>query len=243
MIQETTKFTCRSCGSANIIRNGTNKCGNPQYHCKDCGVYRVLDPKQRHSEETREQVLRAARERVSLRGIERIFKVCRQTVAKWIKAYLKQLPVIADTLLLYEVGDVLEIDELWSFVGEKDHKRWIWLALCRRTRQIVAFYIGKRDEDAARQLEQRITYPYTLCPMYTDQYVAYEGVLPEQLHWPKEKQSGATSHIERWNNTLRQRLARFVRKTLSFSKSDMMHRIMLEWFIIEYNLEVASLTT
>jgi IS1 family transposase/transposase-like protein len=243
MIQETTKFTCRSCGSANIIRNGTNKCGNPQYHCKDCGVYRVLDPKQRHSEKTREQVLRAARERVSLHGIERIFKVCRQTVAKWIQAYLKQLPVIADTLLLYEVGDVLEIDELWSFVGEKDHKRWVWLALCRRTRQIVAFYIGKRDEDAARQLEQRITYPYTLCPMYTDQYAAYEGILPEQLHWPKEKQSGATSHIERWNNTLRQRLARFVRKTLSFSKSDMMHRIMLEWFIIEYNLEIASLTT
>ena len=48
-------------------------------------------------------------------------------------------------------------------------------------------------------------------------------------------------HIERWNNTLRQRLARFVRKTLSFSKSDMMHRIMLGWFIIEYNLQVPSL--
>jgi len=243
MIQETTKFTCRSCGSANTIRNGTNKCGNPQYHCKDCGVYRVVKPKQRHSEETRKQVLGAARERVSLRGIERIFRVCRQTVAKWIQSQFKKLPVIADTLLLYEVGDVLEIDELWSCVGEKDHKRWVWLALCRRTRQIVAFYIGKRDDDAARQLEQRIPYPYTLCPMYTDQYAAYESILPEHLHWPKEKKSGATSHIERWNNTLRQRLARFVRKTLSFSKSDVMHRIMLEWFIIEYNLEVASLTT
>ena len=243
MIQETTKFACRSCGSANIIKNGTNKCGKPQYHCKDCGVYRVLEPTEKHSAEKRRQVLRAALERVSLRGIERIFKVCRQTVARWIRAYLKQLPVLTDTLLLYEVGDVLEIDELWSFVGRKDHKRWVWLALCRRTRQIVAFYIGKRDDHAARQLEQRIPYPYTLCPMYTDQYAAYDGILPEHLHWAKEKKSGATSHIERWNNTLRQRLARFVRKALSFSKSDVMHRIMLEWFIIDYNLEVASLTT
>ena len=206
-------------------------------------MYRVLEPTEKHSAEKRRQVLRAALERVSLRGIERIFKVCRQTVARWIRAYLKQLPVLTDTLLLYEVGDVLEIDELWSFVGRKDHKRWVWLALCRRTRQIVAFYIGKRDDHAARQLEQRIPYPYTLCPMYTDQYAAYDGILPEHLHWAKEKKSGATSHIERWNNTLRQRLARFVRKALSFSKSDVMHRIMLEWFIIDYNLEVASLTT
>ncbi|MEQ8675317.1 MAG: IS1 family transposase [Aggregatilineales bacterium] len=77
----------------------------------------------------------------------------------------------------------------------------------------------------------------------TDQFSSYQGILPEHLHWSKEKKSGATSHIERWNNTLRQRLARFVRKTLSFSKSDLMHRIMLEWFIIEYNLQVSSLTT
>jgi transposase-like protein len=174
MIQETITYTCRSCGSTNIIKNGTNKCGNPQYHCKDCGVYRVLEPKQRHSDKTYKQVLRAAQERVSLRGIERIFKVCRQTVVRWIRDYLKQLPVIADTLLLYEVGDVLEIDELWSFVLDKDQKRWVWIALCRRTRQIVAFHIGKRDEAAARQLEQRIPYPYTLCPMYTDKYLSYE---------------------------------------------------------------------
>ena len=124
-----------------------------------------MKPKQPHSNETQEQVLRAARERVSLRGIERIFNVCRQTGAKWIRDYIKQLPVIADTLLLYEVGDVLEIDGLWSFVGEKEQKRWVWVALCRRTRQIVAFYIGKRDEQATRQLKQRIPFPYTLCPI------------------------------------------------------------------------------
>ncbi|MEO1441569.1 MAG: IS1 family transposase [Chloroflexota bacterium] len=243
MIQETTTFTCRTCGSANTIRNGTNKCGNPQYHCKDCGVYRVMKPRERHSSMTKQCVLRAALERVSLRGIERIFGVCRQTVADWIREQVWQLPVLADTLIDYEVGDVLEMDELWSFVGNKEQKRWIWIALCRRTRQIVAFYIGKRDEGAAQQLWQRLEYPYTLCPMYTDHYRAYHGVLPEHLHWAKDKQSGATAHIERWNNTLRQRLARFVRKTLSFSKSDVMHRIMLEWFIIHYNQQVASLTT
>ncbi|MBV7339037.1 IS1 family transposase [Chloroflexi bacterium TSY] len=40
---------------------------------------------------------------------------------------------------------------------------------------------------------------------------------------------------QRWNNTLRQRLARFVRKTLSFSKTDAFHEIALRRFIHYYN--------
>src|SRR5690606_39069192 len=119
-----------------------------------------------------------AQERVSLRGIERIFGVCRQTVGVWIRRAVWQLPVVVDTLLDYEVGDVLEADEMWSFVLNKARKRWLWLALCRRTRQIIAFYIGERDGVTARQLWQRIPYPYTLCPIYTDHYAPYEEALP-----------------------------------------------------------------
>ena len=109
--------------------------------------------------------------------------------------------------------------------------------------KLLLFTLVNGIKDAAQQLWQRIDYPYTLCPLYTDQYQAYKGTLPQHLHWAKDKHSGATSHIERWNNTLRQRIARFVRKTLSFSKSQQMHHIMLEWFIINYNLKIAlSLT-
>lgn len=42
-------------------------------------------------------------------------------------------------------------------------------------------------------------------------------------------------HVERFNNILRQRLARFVRKTLSFSKLDTMHDNCLRLFLDEYN--------
>ena len=53
------------------------------------------------------------------------------------------------------------------------------------------------------------------------------------------QESGETAHVERWNNTFRQRLARVVRKTLSFSKSDAYHHIVAKWFIDEYNLEIS----
>ncbi|MCP4424726.1 MAG: hypothetical protein GY803_09555, partial [Chloroflexi bacterium] len=46
---------------------------------------------------------------------------------------------------------------------------------------------------------------------------------------------GETAHVERWNNSLRQRLGRLVHRTLSFSKSDVYHEAALKLFIHEYN--------
>ena len=45
------------------------------------------------------------------------------------------LPAFVDTLLPAENGDVLELDELQSFVGAKAQPLWLWVALCRRTRE------------------------------------------------------------------------------------------------------------
>lgn len=51
------------------------------------------------------------------------------------------------------------------------------------------------------------------------------------------KETGRAVHVERWNNALRQRLARLVRKTLSFSKSDEFHEIALKLLIFQYNVD------
>lgn len=152
MIQKTITYSCYSCESINIVKNGTNKCGNPQYHCKDCGVYRVLEPKNQLPHPDKEKVLQAYRERVSLRGLERIFGVARQTVMRWVIAEAEQLPPLPETLLRSAPDDVLELDEAWSFVAKRKQKRWLWTALCRRTRQIVAFVIGDRSEATCRRL-------------------------------------------------------------------------------------------
>lgn len=126
---------------------------------------------------------------------------------------------------------------MWSFVFKKKHKRWIWLALCKETRQVVACVIGGRDEATCQQLWNNIPNNYRQGICYTDFWKAYKKVLPDDRHQAVPKQSGLTNHIERFNNTIRQRLARFVRKTLSFSKSDHMHLICLHLFLHRYNLE------
>ena len=55
------------------------------------------------------------------------------------------------------------------------------------------------------------------------------------------KETGETAHVERWNCTLRQRLGRFVREMLSFSKSILMYIICLDLFLHRYNLDRAIL--
>jgi IS1 family transposase len=73
-----------------------------------------------------------------------------------------------------------------------------------------------------------------------DEWARLAKVLPKETHRMVGKESGQTNHMERWNCTLRQRLARFVRKTLSFSKSDVIHQVVLKCFITDYNLTCVS---
>src|SRR5215467_11227995 len=77
-------------------------------------------------------------------------------------------------------------------------------------------------------------------PLLQRFWKAYQAVIPEEQHTASGKETGETAHVERWNNTLRQCLARFVRKTLSFSKSLVMHDTCLKLFLHRYNLERAS---
>jgi insertion element IS1 protein InsB len=66
-------------------------------------------------------------------------------------------------------------------------------------------------------------------------------VIPQEQHTAVGKETGETAHVERWNNTLRQRLARFVRMTLSFSGSVLMHEARLLLFLHSYHRERAIL--
>ena len=127
-------------------------------------------------------------------------------------------PTVEQTLAQAEADDVLELDEVWSFVLKKTEKRWLWVALCRRTRQIVAFVIGDRSETTCRKLWEAIPESYKACQSYSDFWDAYAKVFPEATHRSVGKETGLTNHVERWNNTLRQWNARYVRKTLSFPK-------------------------
>jgi IS1 family transposase len=145
-----------------------------------------------------------------------------------------RLPALSTTLVPAQAGDELELDEMWTWVLRRKNKRWLWLALCRRTRQIVAYAIGCRGAATCRVLWQRIPPAYQSSLCYSDFWEAYAQVVPASQHHPSQGR-GQTNHIERYNNTMRQRVGRLVRQTLSFSKCDVMHEAAIKLFIHHYN--------
>ena len=128
---------------------------------------------------------------------------------------------------------------MWSFVGSKANKVWIWLAIDANSRQIVGVHIGGRDAEGAKKLWQSLPPSYRQCAVaYTDFWSAYEKIFPSTRHRAVGKESGKTNHIERFNCTLRQRVSRLVRKTLSFSKKLCNHIGAIWYFVHAYNNKI-----
>ena len=89
-----------------------------------------------------------------------------------------------------------------------------------RTRQVIAFHVGDRRRERAQPLWAKIPVVYgEQATCHPDQYEAYTGGMPAERHTAITKQARKTNHSERCNHTWRQRLARLVRETLSFSKN------------------------
>ena len=233
-------MACPNCGSDMIKKNGHIENGKQNHRCKACGRQFVLEPANKViSQETWNLVDKLLLERLSLAGISRVTGISEA----WLQQYVNRKYATVERSFADKKSPkkkaVIEVqcDEMWSFVGKKSNKKWIWIAINAGTREIVGLFVGDRSEDGALGLWDSIPESYQKqAEFYTDHWEAYEGVLPQERHFPVDKSSGKTSYIERLNNTIRQRCSRLVRKSLSFSKKVENHIGSLWLFAHHYNL-------
>ena len=113
-----------------------------------------------------------------------------------LKKVKTQPPLKATLLPAKPEEDVLEYDELWSFVRFRKNKRWIWIVLCRRIRQVIAFVIGDRSAKTCQELWEPIPLAYRSPHCFSDFSDAYEKIFPEETHRSIGKESGQTNHVE-----------------------------------------------
>lgn len=137
-----------------------------------------------------------------------------------------------------EYREQVELDECWSFVHSKATPIWIWAALCRSTRQIVAFTVGDRSAATGEKLWQKLPQDYQKTFTYSDGWQPYVEFVDLDCHQLCLKEEAQTNHLERWWASLRNRLGRLTRKTLSFSKALQPLEDLLTLFIYNYNLEI-----
>ena len=237
-------MNCPECDSQNIIKNGSTHNGKPKFMCKDCGRQFVENPtKKIISQETWDIVDKLLLEKIPIAGISRVTGISET----WLQQYInnKYENIDQKVNVVKKKGPLtIQCDEMWSFVEMKSNKKWIWLAIDVDTKKIVGVFVGSRDREGAQGLWDSLPPVYRQCAVcYTDFWSAYNEIFPQKRHKAVGKESGKTSYIERFNCTMRQRVSRLVRKTLSFSKKLENHIGAIWNFVHHYNATLEIETT
>lgn len=192
------------------VRKGKYK-GAQLLRCGACeryqrGVYRH----QARMPGTDGRIITLVREGCGIRGIGRVLSISPGTVIARIKsigARLRPTPI--------KKGRAYEVDELATFVGNKQNRTWVAYAWEPREQRVVALRIGKRSQQHLRPLIETLLLAEAR-RIRTDGLDIYRSLVPAGMH--RARRSG-TNGIERMNLTLRTRLKRLTRRTICYSKS------------------------
>ena len=159
---------------------------------------------------TNTMLIKLLKEGCGVRSISRILGISKNTVlSRMVKIGTKIKIPYFDKL-----GRKYEIDELWSFVGNKKNMVWVTYAIERKTGTVIDFFVGRKTKENIRPLIDRIL---RLEPkrIYTDRLNIYPSLIPKDIHKVFQY---CTNKIERMNLTLRTHIKRLSRKTICFSK-------------------------
>ena len=123
-----------------------------------------------------------------------------------------------------------EADEQWSFVQKKKNQRWLWYILEKTTRKVLAYVFGDRTDRTYKKLVSLMP-QNVIDRLDTDDWGAYKRVKLAPIHRIGKDE---TWRIERKNLDLRTRIKRLARRTICFSKLEIMHNTGIGLFIMEY---------
>jgi IS1 family transposase/transposase-like protein len=222
---------CPNCQSANIKKNGKKTSKKQNYFCKDCGRQFIgnhaLSYKGWHSDLIRKILLMLVRG-VGIRDISEIENI---SIGKVLSVLVNSTHTIKPKQSHY---DALEVDEFWTYVGEKKNKVWLIYAYHRASGEIVAFVWGKRNKKTSKKLRNKLSsLGVSFDTVYSDDWESFCSAFSGDNHITGKEN---TVGIEGNNCRLRHRIRRAFRKTCCFSKKMYNHlkAFSLAFFYINY---------
>jgi IS1 family transposase len=178
-----------------------------------------------------------------IRDTGRVLKINKNTVINTLRckadSILQVNPKIFElsengelSIRLEEAYIDAEVDEQWSWVGKKSNQRWLWHAVNHATNTVF----GKRKDEVFKELKALLE-PFNIRRYYTDDWGAYERHLDSNKH---EVGKCNTQKIERKNLNFRTWIKRLARKTICFSKLELMHDTVIGLLInkVEFGLNI-----
>jgi insertion element IS1 protein InsB len=211
--------TCIYC-CGKLVKNGFSKAKKQRYKCKECCKTIVENyTYNAYFSHVNEQIVLLLTEGMGIRSIARILQISATTL-------LKRIIAISDIISLPAIqpGRSYEIDELCTFVKSKSKRIWIVYALERESKNIVDFNVGNRSIVTLKKVVDKVLKANPIA-VFTDKLNSYQSLIPKYIH--KTVRFG-TNNIERANLTLRTHLKRLNRRTICFSKSEVMLKAVLK---------------
>lgn len=245
------EITCPNCFSNAITKSGRSVSVIQRYCCQhsDCPTqtfmlkyrYKAYEPG------IKAQIVDMAINSSGIRDTARVLKINKNTVISTLKRKEASLVQVNPRFLppntemplevrLELVCDEAELDEQWSFVGNKSNQRWLWHAVDYATNTVLAYVFGKRKDTVFQDLKALLA-PFNISRFYTDDWGAYERHLDVGKH---EVGKRYTQKIERKNLNFRTWIKRLTHRTICFSKLEKMHDIVIGLLInkVEFGRDI-----
>ncbi len=206
------KMECRYC-LGRCVKNGYQKKGTQRIKCKNCGKRQQFSYKyQRYRWRQFDELLKSMIcNGLGIRNISRILRISCSTVLKHIRKIANQIK----TRTTFEADQKYEVDELFTYVGNKKNIQWIMYAMNRETKRVIDFVVGARTSENAKILINKLL-DLNPTKIYTDRLNIYPNLILNEIHSIRRF---GTNHIERNNLTLRTNLKRLQRRSICYSKS------------------------
>jgi len=201
---------CPKCNGEDIVKNGFQN-HLQRYQCKTCNKNFQKDYNYKaYKKNTNRMVIILLKEGCGVRSISRILQISKNTVLSRILKISSRIK----PPLLFKLGCKFEVDELWTFIGNKDKMTWVTYAIERETKNVIDFFVGTKSKKNIKPLIDKVL---VLKPVrvYTDRLNIYPPLIPKEIH---RVFNYCTNIIERKNLTLRTHVKRLSRRTICYSK-------------------------
>lgn len=171
----------------------------------------------RLSTEKQETILNLLVEGSTIRSIERITGVHRDTIVRLVKTVGANCQTYMDQKIRLVWCNHVEVDEIWTYVGKKEGRipdgektpengdQYVFVALDRETKLIPTYHLGKRDHTNTviflKSLRARVA---NTCQLSSDQFGGYRhtvaSVFGKDVHYAQIKKNYYASDERRGYN-------------------------------------------
>jgi insertion element IS1 protein InsB len=154
---------CPHCQSDQIVKRGKTARGTQRYLCQNTlcakGSF-LLDYCNRGClPEVKQTIIDMNLNASGIRDTARSLHICPNTVLRELRKKATVLESVNTTFLRTHNPDDIavaierageaeaEMDEMWSFVGNKGNPRWLWHAIDHHTGKVLAYVFGRRKDE------------------------------------------------------------------------------------------------